>query len=338
MSVATESSQKTINSIDDILEIAMAFQRSRVLLTAYELGLFSVLGTQKKSSLEVACALGTDQRATDRLMNALCAMGLLRKSESLFSNTQASGQYLVKESPDFMAGLMHTVHLWDAWSTMTGAVYRGGSILKKDFDDRGKNWLEAFIAAMHWRAIRNAPDIVSLIDLTRISKVLDVGGGSGAYAMAFVKAAPNIRATVFDLPGVVSLAQGYIKQAGLSEYVEAIVGNYLIDELGKGFDLVFISAVIHSNSPEENQLLLKKAVRALNPRGKVVIHDFIINEDRTGPARSALFALNMLVATEGGDTYTESELRAWMTAAGLSRIWRKDTAFETALVAGTKEA
>jgi predicted O-methyltransferase YrrM len=156
--------------------------------------------------------------------------------------------------------------------------------------------------------------------------------------MAFVKAAPNIRATVFDLPGVVSLAQGYIKQAGLSEYVEAIVGNYLIDELGKGFDLVFISAVIHSNSPEENQLLLKKAVRALNPRGKVVIHDFIINEDRTGPARSALFALNMLVATEGGDTYTESELRAWMTAAGLSRIWRKDTAFETALVAGTKEA
>lgn len=337
MTASDNLPQETINSVDDILKIAMAFQRSRVLLTAYELGLFSVLGTNTKSSHEVANMLGTDHRATDRLMNALCAMGLLTKNKDLFSNTKTSGRFLVKESPDFMGGLMHTVHLWDTWSTMTRAVYQGGSILKEDFDDRGKDWLEAFIAAMHWRAIRNAGDIISLIDLSGVSKVLDVGGGSGAYAMAFVKADPNIRATIFDLPGVVPLTQGYIQQAGLSECVQTFAGNYLTDELGMGFDLVFISAVIHSNSGDENRMLIGKAVKALNPGGKVVIQDFIINEDRTGPTWSVLFALNMLVATKGGDAYTEAEVRSWMTDVGLSRISRKDTAFGTSLMVGVKE-
>jgi precorrin-6B methylase 2 len=323
--------------MDDILKIAMAFQRSRLLLTAYELDVFSVLGTYAKSSSEVASTVGTDHRAMDRLMNALYAMNLLTKNKNLFSNTQTSGRFLVKESPDFMSGLMHTVHLWDTWSTMTRAVCQGGAVLKEDFADREQKWLEAFIAAMHWRAVRNAGEIISLIDLSGVSKVLDVGGGSGAYAMAFVKADPNIRATVFDLPGVVPLTQGYIQQAGLSECVQTVAGNYLSDELGKGFDLIFISAVIHSNSPEENRMLLRKAVQALNPGGRVVIQDFIINEDRTGPAWSVLFALNMLVATKGGDTYTESEVRAWLIAVGLSRISRKDTAFGTALVMGTKK-
>jgi precorrin-6B methylase 2 len=190
---------------------------------------------------------------------------------------------------------------------------------------------------MHWRAVRNAGDIISLIDLSGVSKVLDVGGGSGAYAMAFVKADQSIRATVFDLPGVVPLTQGYIKQAGLSECVQTVAGNYLSDELGEGFDLIFISAVIHSNSPEENRMLLGKAVQALNHGGRVVIQDFIINEDRTGPAWSVLFALNMLVATKGGDTYTGSEVRTWMTEAGLSQIVRKDTSFGTNLMVGTKK-
>jgi 2-polyprenyl-3-methyl-5-hydroxy-6-metoxy-1,4-benzoquinol methylase len=323
-------------SPDSIRETAIAFQRGRVLLTAYELDLFTVLGEKNRSAIEVAKALGTAERATDRLMNTLCAMGLLEKKEGKFSNTPLSSKFLVKGKPDFMAGLMHTVHLWDTWSTLTQAVRHGRSVVARPIDERGEKWLTAFIAAMHERARRHAPALVPLLNLSGVSRVLDVGGGSGAYAMAFVRAREGISATVFDLPNVVPLTQGYIAEEGLSDRVETVVGDYNVDELGSGFDLVFLSAIIHSNSPEQNRSLIRKCSKALIPQGQVVVQDFIVDEDRTSPAFGALFALNMLVGTEAGDTFTESEVRAWMEEAGLSGVVRKDTDFGTTLIIGRK--
>jgi len=319
---------------DRIIEMAMAFQRSRVLLTAYELELFTVLGNESKSSAQVAGALGTEKRATDRLMNALCALELLDKKDNRFSNSPFSRRFLVKHSPEFMGNLYHMVNLWDTWNTLTQAVYKGTSAMEKKINDRGEKWLTGFIAAMHERAKRNAPELVSKLDLSNVTQVLDVGGGSGAYAMAFVRARPNIKAAVFDLPNVVPLTRQYIEKEGLTGKIRTIVGDYTMDTLGKGYDLIFLSAIIHSNSNEVNAKLLKKCSEALNPGGQVVIQDFIMDEDRTTPPSGAFFALNMLVSTEAGDTYTESEVRDWMTAAGLAGIKRIDTPFATTLIYG----
>jgi 2-polyprenyl-3-methyl-5-hydroxy-6-metoxy-1,4-benzoquinol methylase len=331
-----KSSENDALSPDNIREIAYAFQRSRVLLTAYELGLFTALGDASKSSAEVAKILGTGPRATDRLMNALCAVGLLEKKGGEFSNTPASVRFLVQGKPEYMAGLMHTVHLWDTWSTLTPAVRQGTSVGRPPVNERGEKWLTAFITAMHDRAKKQAPAVAALLDLSGVSSVLDVGGGSGAFAMAFARAKAGITATVFDLPNVVSLTQKYIAQEGLADKVKTVAGDYLIDDLGSGFDLVFLSAIIHSNSVEENRQLIRKCAQALNHNGQVVVQDFIMDEDRTNPVHGALFALNMLVGTEAGDTFTESEVREWMEEAGLSRVMRKDTHFGTTLIIGRK--
>ncbi len=318
-----------------ILETAAAFQRSRVLLTAHELDLFTTLGEGNRTSSEVAAALGTDERATDRLMNALCGMGLLAKKEGRFSNTPPASRFLVKGQPDFLAGLMHLVHLWETWSTLTEAVRRGRSVAgPANVDERGEEWLRAFLAAMHWRALQHAPAVVGLLDLTGVSRVLDVGAGSGAYAAAFVRAREGIRAVAFDLPKVIPLTEGYLRQAGVSDRVHTVAGDYTTDPLGQGFDLVFLSAIIHSNSPSVNRALLRKAVEALVPRGQVVVQDFIVDEDRTTPPFAALFALNMLVGTPAGDTYTASEVGRWMEEAGLRHIERKETPFGTSLIIG----
>lgn len=317
-----------------ILEVTTAFMKSRVLLTAYELGLFTRVDEGVRSSAEAARSLGTDPRATDRLMNALCAIGLMEKQEGLFSNTPLASRYLVQGRPDFLAGLMHSVHLWDTWSTLTEAVRRGSSVIARQVNERGVDWLRAFIAAMHWRARQHAPGVVAALDVSGVSRVLDVGGGSGAYAMAFVRAREGISAVVLDLPNVIPLTCEYISREGLSDRVETVVGDYEKDELGTGFDVVFLSAIIHSNSPRLNRELIRKGVNALNPSGQLVVQDFILDEDRTGPPFGALFALNMLVGTETGDTYTESEVRGWMEEAGLNRIMRKDTDFGTSLMIG----
>lgn len=315
-----------------ILEIATAFQRSRVLLTAHELDLFTVLGETWKSSAEVAKALGTDGRATDRLMNTLCSLGLLEKRDGRFCNSPPASRFLVRGRPEFMAGLMHMVHLWETWSTLTAAVRQGGSVVSGAIGDRGDTWLRAFIAAMHWRATRHAPQVVAALDLTGVSRVLDVGGGSGAYAMAFARARGDIEVVVFDLPGVVPLAEEYIRGEGLAPRVRAVAGDFEADPLGDGFDLAFLSAILHGNSPAQNRALLRKAAEALNPRGQLVVQDFIMAEDRTAPPFGALFALNMLVGTQAGDTYTESEVRGWMEEAGIGDVVRRDTAWSSLMI------
>jgi SAM-dependent methyltransferase len=235
-----------------------------------------------------------------------------------------------------MAGLLHTVHLWDTWSTLTEAVRLGRAPANREVNDRGENWLQAFIAAMHDRASKHAPTVVAQIDLSGVSQVLDVGGGSGAYAMAFVRAGADIRATVFDLSNVLPLTRMYIEREGLSNMVDTVAGDYLSDDLAGGYDLVFLSAIVHSNSNEQNKLLIKKCARALRPGGRVIVQDFIMDEGRTSPSHGAFFALNMLVGTDAGDTYTESEVRVWMKEAGLSEIMRKETPFGATQIIGRK--
>jgi predicted O-methyltransferase YrrM len=210
--------------------------------------------------------------------------------------------------------------------------------MRAAINDRGDGWLAPFIAAMHYRAAQQAPAVASILQLDGVRRVLDVGGGSGAFAMAFAEAQPGLEAVVFDLPNVVPITRRYVAAAGLTARVTTATGNYLTDGLPGGFDLVFLSAVVHSNAPDENAALLRKCAAALNAGGRVAIMDFVMNDDRTAPAPGALFALNMLVATDRGDTFTEGEMRGWLAAAGLGQGPRLDTPFGSGIVVGRRPA
>lgn len=166
---------------------------------------------------------------------------------------------------------------------------------------------------------------------------MDVGGGSGAFSMAFVRAGDDLKATVFDLPNVVPLTKEYIDREGLAEDIKTVSGDYHKDEFGSGYDLAFLSAIIHANSFEQNLSLIQKVSRALNPGGQIVISDFIMDDNRYQPAFGAYFALNMLVGTQGGDTYTESEIKGWMENAGIAFTERKDLRRGTGLMIGRKK-
>jgi SAM-dependent methyltransferase len=319
--------------IGTFMEVSRRFMESRVLLTAYELRVFTALGRGPRSAGQVARAAKADPRAMDRLLDALCCLGFVRKKAGNFSNSPAAARYLVQGRPDYLAGLGHAVQLWDTWSTLTDAVRRGRGVFKAP-PRRGREFFVPFIAAMHARAVPQAQSIVTSLPLAGVRRVLDVGGGSGAYAMAFARAKPGLRATVFDLPQVAPLTRGYVRKAGLSQRVDVRVGDYDQDAFPGGNDLVFLSAIIHSCSPAGTRRLFQKCARALNPGGLIVVQEFVVDEDRTSPAFSVFFALNMLVGTPGGDTYTESEIRSWLEGAGFGAVKRWDTAFETALMTG----
>jgi SAM-dependent methyltransferase len=326
-----------ITSPAELMKLVIGFRQSRLILTAFELGVFSALGARRLTSAQAAKSLRVNARGLDRLMNALCAAGLLEKRAGRFSNTPFSAEHLVKGRPGYLGGLAHTANMWENWSTLTRAVSHGGTVIRRRPGREGRrNRTRGFIAAMHRRATAQAAATLKLLDLSKVQRTLDVGGGSGAYSLALVRAKSDIRATVFDLPEVIRLTRAYVKQAGLARRFTFIAGDFRQDAFGRAYDLILLSAIIHMNSVAVNRRLFRKCARALNPGGRLVVQDFIMNDDRTSPAAGAFFALNMLVATEAGDTYTEREVGDWMRLAGLSGIRRINTPFESSLIVGRK--
>ena len=149
--------------------------------------------------------------------------------------------------------------------------------------------------------------------------MLDVGGASGTYIMAFLKRAPHMTATLFDLPEVVEMARNRITESGFIDRVQLVAGDYNTDELPNGHDLVLLSAIIHINDREGNGRLYSKIYAALAPGGTILIRDYFLDSTRTIPRNGAIFAVNMLAATTGGTSYTFEEVREDLATSGLQR-------------------
>jgi 3-hydroxy-5-methyl-1-naphthoate 3-O-methyltransferase len=310
---------------DDLMEAIRGYQASRVLLTAVELDAFSVIAraSGKTTSDGVAAELKTDPRATETLLNALVALGVLTKSASLFANAPVANRFLVAGSPDdARMALRHHLSLWATWSTLTETVRTGHAASRPEMSERAGDWTESFIAAMHRNAALRAPVVVSAVGAERVQRLLDVGGGSGAYAIAFARANPSLHADVFDLAVVVPIAARHIAEAGIGARVRTCVGDLRTDSFGSGYDLVLLSAICHMLGANENRDLFRRACRALAPGGRVVIQDHVMNTGKTAPRSGALFAINMLVGTANGSTYSEEEYAAWLREAEFTDVRR----------------
>jgi len=301
---------------EEIHALMRGFMESRIMLSAIELDIFSAIG-RGATAKQAAKKIKTHPRATETLLNALASVKILSKKDGIFYNTPLTSRYLAAESPDdSRTALMHIAHLWHRWSTLTEAVQKGTAVAKDALRKRGPEATVAFIAAMHKNASFAAPLIVSGIDLAGVNSLLDLGGGSGAYSIAFARKKPGMKIVVLDLAKVILLAEKYISEAGLSDQIQTRPGNMTKDKLGKGYDLVFVSAICHMFSPKENLALFKRIKSSLNPGGKIVIQDFVLNDDKTSPRFAAVFAINMLVNTKAGGTYGGKEYLDWIQKAG----------------------
>jgi SAM-dependent methyltransferase len=310
----------------EFLQSARAFQESRVLLSAIELDVFTAVGAGATAA-QVAQQGATDARATELLLNALVAAGALTKREDVFANTPDSARFLVEGAPESQrAGLLHTVHLWTTWSTLTDCVRSGSPAQTPGVEARQPEWTRAFIAAMHNGAAAQAQVMIRAVATAGATRLLDIGGGSAAYSIAFAKSNPALRAQVFDLPAVVPLADSYIAAVGLSDRITTRCGDLRRDEFGSGYDVALLSAICHMLGPDENQDLFRRCHRALRPGGRLVIREFILDPAKTSPKSAVLFALNMLVGTNNGASYSEIEYRDWLSAAGFSAVSRPDPA------------
>ena len=328
---------------EELDQMIRAFRESRIVHTALELDVFTaVAGSVDCGAVkeEVAARIGADPRATGMLLDALTAMGLLTKAAEHYATTAVSGRFLAAGGrDDARAALLHNSSLWDRWSHLTECVKAGTSVTYRELADREDSWTKPFIAAMHRNATGRAPLVVSAVGTAAGSgprRLLDVGGGSGAYAIAFAQANPDLTAEVLDLPTVLPITKEHVRVAGLEARVRTREGDLRRDPLGSGYDLVLVSAICHMLGEDENRDLLRRCATALTAGGRLVIQDFFLEADRTAPKSAALFSINMLVGTERGSSYSEKEYAAWLGEAGLQDIRRVRLPGPSGLMIATK--
>ncbi len=300
-----------------LLGLSRNFMETRVLLTASELDVFTHLADHPQPAAELARSLKAEERGVRTLMDALVSMGVVEKDNGVYSITDSVASLLSSHSEQSILPMIHHAsHMWNSWSRLT-AVVRPNPELNETMTPDG---LQAFIGAMHVIASPQADRIIRDINPGDAKNLLDIGGASGTYTIAFLNASPHLKATIFDRPKVIEMAQKRLSEYGLLDRVTLEPGDFYEDPLPKGYDLAFLSAIIHQNSRNQNLDLYRKAHAALERGGRLVIRDHVMSQDHTHPKTGALFAINMLVGTEGGGTYAFTEIREDMESAGFVRI------------------
>jgi len=302
---------------DEILKLARAYQEACVLAAAADLELFEAIGAEELDAREVSERIRGDPRGTTILLDALAALELLTKREDRYAVPPSLLPLLRPVGPEsVLAMVQHQANCMRRWSRLAQAV-RDGQPPERTPSVRGEGRDRAsFIEAMHVINRAAAAALIDEITPGPFTHLLDVGGGPGTWTIAWLAQQPEARATLFDLPHVIPLAEDRLRAAGLLDRVTLVAGDFDTDPLPAGADLAWVSAIVHQNSRAENRTLLRKIHAALVPGGCILIRDVVMDASRTKPKGGALFAVNMLAATTGGGTFTFPELAEDLEAVG----------------------
>lgn len=297
--------------------IATAHWGARALHTAVSLDLFSALAARPMSAGDLARSLGTHPRATEMLLNALCSMGLVDKRQDAYDNSAVARLFLQQGSDYFQGQLIGMYGSgWKRWERLEDAVRRGG-LDPQDHEPLGAD----FTRSMSNSAAVAAPLAARRLDLSRVKRLLDVGGGPGMYSIAMAQARAELRAFVLDLEPATAVANEYIQAAGLADRVSTITADYHQADFGQSqYEMVLLSNVLHSNSLDQCKALLRKAYDAVVSEAPCVVNELLLKDDKTGPMASTLFGLNMLLNTASGQAFSGWELTDLMQTIGFIRL------------------
>lgn len=300
-----------------IMDATWGFTEAQAIMSANEVGLFDLLARGPRTVLSLARTLGCDRRGVAMLTDALTSAGLLNRRGVKLSLVPAARELFDPSSPAYLGhSLQHQKRLYDRWGKLTDVLRTGKPVPR---GRRTQHDQRRFLMAMIGASQPSVVSFLKLVDLRKAGTFLDLGGGFGQYAMAVAQEWPQVRCTLFDVPPAIRLARPLLADQGWGDKIGTIAGDARTDDLGGPYDAILISNVVHMFSLADSVRLLKQARKALGPQGKIYLKDFYLLDNRKGPKRAAVFALNMLVNTEAGGVFTEEDYRRMVDRAGLRR-------------------
>ncbi|OQY51740.1 MAG: SAM-dependent methyltransferase [Desulfobacteraceae bacterium 4572_89] len=330
-----------------LLEMSGYYWKTCTLHAGVKLDIFTIIGSSTLSRGKIAEKLGMDERGVTMLLNALAAMELLVKKKDTYTNTTEALTFLSKDSKQYIGFMiLHHHHLAQSWVNMDQAIRQGSPIRQtashSEEEEKApihqpapvaepapvseEERRESFLMGMFNIGMATAPGLAKDLDLSQCTRLLDLGGGPGTFAIHFCLNNPGLAAEICDLPTTRPFAEKTIEQFKVSDQVSFTPGDYTRKDfcLDQKFDAAWLSHILHGEGPEMAEKIIARAISALRPGGKIFIHEFILDNTMDGPLFPALFSLNMFLGTQKGQSYTEKQLIDMLTAQGVVDIARLD--------------
>ncbi|MCX7909644.1 MAG: methyltransferase [Ignavibacteria bacterium] len=321
---------------ETFLELALSFERSISFIVALELDLFSVIGEDFKSAEEIAEKIGASPKGIFRLLNALVAMGLLVKYGQKYGNTQEGKEYLVRGAPNYFGDARLMRFLLKRWLNLKETIIGGQPYPPLQLSTLTSDEIDGMLFIMNWRANRQAPEFIRFIDTSKVMKAIDFGCGSGSFGLELLKININIELVLFDYPEIVPFTERFVEKKGFAGFAKVMQGDLLSSDIGKDYDLAIVSNVLRYFSFKDCMKILNKIFDALKRKGRIVVQENLIDNDRTSPFFATFDSLRLLLFTPNGDLLTETELLLMMKEAWFSDIKIHKTSYGSTIFIGEK--
>jgi acetylserotonin N-methyltransferase len=319
---------------EPVLDLIEAFRHSKTMFVAVSMGVFDRLSEAPATAAQIAASLNAHTGATERLLDACAALGLMRKQDGVYANEPVAETYLCAASPHSLHGYIRYSDeaLYPMWNNLADAVKEGGPRWKQTFGLDGpifssffrtEQAMRDFARGMHGSGMLTSPKVVSAFDLSRFRRMVDLGGATGYLVIAACEKYPQLHGTVFDLPQVAALAREQVELSKARARIEIVAGDFFEDELPEA-DLYALGRILHDWREDKIDLLLRKILARLPAGGGLLVAEKLLNEDGVGPVKANMQSLNMLVVTEGRER-TFSEYSRLLRAAGFAEVEGQQT-------------
>lgn len=327
---------------DRLMQFVFGYAPTLIIETAIRHRVFDLLDTGAKTIEQLSQATGTSLRGLQILLNALVALEFLAKdTEQAYTLTPESAAFLVSTKPSFQGGLFkHTSsQLLPKWLELTEIVRTGKPATTINQEAAGTDFFQQFvndIFPLSFPAAQVLAEVLDVAHAEQLLNVLDLAAGSGVWGLTIAQQSPQVHVTALDWPGVIPVTKKNAERFGLTDRVKYLEGDLLTTAFGTGYHLAILGHIIHSEGEVRSRQLLHKVFEALAPGGTIAIAEWLVKEDRTGPINATIFAVNMLVNSEEGDTYSFAEISRWLTEVGFINSRTVEAPGPSPLILATK--
>jgi ubiquinone/menaquinone biosynthesis C-methylase UbiE len=313
-----------------------------VLEAAIRHHVFDVLDSGPKSVPEISKATGASERGLTAIMNVLVGLDFLAKDEQgSYSLTPESAAFLVSTKPSFQGGLIRhsSEQLIPNWLHLNQVVATGQPVAPVNQQGPGTDFFAEFVNDIFPMSYHVTQELAAHLNLKASAapvSVLDLAAGSGVWGIGLAQSSSQVRVTAVDWPGVIPVTRKTVERFGLSDRFQFVEGDLQQADFGAGHNLATLGHILHSEGIDRSKALLKKTFNALGSGGTIAIAEFLVNADRRGPLGGLIFAVNMLVNTDCGDTFSFDEIAGWLSEAGFVNARTLDTHGPSPLILATK--
>ena len=324
-----------------IMQMAWGYAPTLILEAAIRNKVFDTLDAGPKTIEEVATATGASPRGLRGIMNALVGVELLKKNGDRFELTPESAAFLVTTRPSYMGGMVahFSQQLIPNWLHLSDVVATGKPASTVNQADGGEAFFQELVSNIFPMSYAPAKALAAHLALGESGpqvRVLDLGAGSGVWSIAIAQSSPRVTVTAVDWPGVLPITKKTADRIGVGDRYTLVPGDLGSVDFGTGHNVVTIGHILHSEGVERSKKLLRKCFDALAPGGTIAIQEFLVNADRTGPTMGLIFAVNMLVNTDSGDTWSFEEISGWLKEAGFTNPRLLESPGPSPLILATK--